>query len=172
MVSTVDHCGHRHTPLGNILVVPDLDEVVASTGHKSSLLARSRVGADQAACKGRRSPANRVDAHTVGVERLVGPRIVPELKDADMTIGRSAGKEASALVRGPRYHVHRRGVKGEIEDLGPRAAASRRGRVLQLFPPDQDLAIVRGGGQNCAKLGVGLAMKQSQRSVNLRRTSI
>lgn len=172
MVSTDDYFSHRQISRRDILVVPDLDEIVASTSHKSSLLAGSRVGADQAACKGRRSPADRVDAHTVGVEGLVGPSIVPELKDTDVTVGRSTGKEASALVRGPGYHVHRRGVKGEIEDLGPRAAASRRGRVLRLFPPDQDLAIVGGGGQNRAKLGVGLAMDQSQWSVNLRRTKI
>jgi hypothetical protein len=128
--------------LKDIPVVPDLDEVVTSTGHKASLLAGTRVGADQAACKGCRSPADRVHTHTVGVEGLVGPGIVPELKDTDMTIGRGAGKETSALVRGPRYHVHRSGVKGEIEDLGPGAAAGGRGSVLRLFPPDQDLAIV------------------------------
>jgi hypothetical protein len=76
------------------------------------------------------------------MERLVGPGIVPELKDTDVTIGRGAGKETSALVGGPRYHVHRSGVKGEIEDLGPGAATGGGGSVLRLFPPDQDLAIV------------------------------
>jgi hypothetical protein len=106
----------------------------------------------------------------VGVESLVSPGIVPELKNTDVTIGRGAGKETSALVRGPRYHVHRSGVKGEIEDLGPGAATGGRGSVLRLFPPDQDLAIVRGGGQNRAELGVCLGMKQSQWSVNLRCT--
>lgn len=103
------------------------------------------------------------------MERLVGPGIVPELKDTDVTVGRGAGKETTALVRGPRYHIHRSGVQGEIEDLGPGAAASGGGRVVRLLAPDQDLAIVRGGGQNRAKLGVCLVMKQSQWSVNLRR---
>ena len=95
----------------------------------------------------------------MGVEGLVGPGIVPELKDTDVTVGRGAGQETSALMRGPRYHVHGSGVKGEIEDLSPGAAASGGGRVLRLLAPDQDLAIVRRGGQNCAKFGVCLEMK-------------
>lgn len=77
------------------------------------------VGADQAAGKGSGSPANGVDAHTVGVEGLVGPVVVTELEHADMAIGRSASKETSALMGSPGNHVHGSRVKGEVEDFGP-----------------------------------------------------
>jgi hypothetical protein len=95
----------------------------------------------------------------VGVEGLVSPGIIPELKDTDVTVGRCASQEASALMRSPRYHVYGSGVKREIEDFGPGAAAGGGGRVLRLLAPDQDLAIVRGGGQNRAEFGVCLVMK-------------
>jgi hypothetical protein len=140
----------------NILVIPDFDKVVTSTGNKAALLTRPGVGADQATGKGGGSPANRVDTHSVGVEGLVSPVVVPELEHTDMTVGRSAGKKASALVGSPRDHVHGGSVEGEIEDLGPGATTGGRGRILGLFPPDQNLAIVRGGSQNCTELRVSL----------------
>jgi hypothetical protein len=127
----------------NILVVPDLDKVITSSSHKAALLTRPGVGADQTTSKGGGSPADRVDTHSVGVEGLVSPVVVPELQDTDMTIGRSAGKKTSALVGGPRDHVHGGSVEGEIEDLSPCATTGGRGRILGLLPPDQDLAIVR-----------------------------
>jgi hypothetical protein len=129
----------------NLLVIPDLDEVVTSTGHESALLAGSGVGADQATSKGGGSPANRVDTHSVGVECLVSPVVVTELEHTNVAIGRSAGKKASTLMGSPRNHVDRGSVEGEIEDLGPCATTGGGGRILGLFPPDQNLAIVRGG---------------------------
>ena len=73
-----------------------------------------------------------------------------------MSVGRGASEEASALVRSPGHHIHGSCVKGEVEDLGPRAAAGGRGRVLMLFAPDEDLAIVGGRCENCAEFGVRL----------------
>lgn len=72
----------------------------------------------------------------------MGPGIVTELKDTNVTIGRSTGKKTPTLVRGPRYHIDGGSVEGEIKDLGPRGATHRGGCVLGLFPPDEDLAIV------------------------------
>lgn len=129
-------------PSINILILPDLDQVVAATGNKPALLARSGVRADEATSKGRRSPADGVDAHSVGMEALVGPVVVTELKRADMAVGRSTGKNTPTLMRSPGDHVHGGRVKGEIEDLGPCATTGGRGRILGLLPPDQNFAIV------------------------------
>lgn len=93
------------------------------------------------------------------MEGLVGPVIVTELENTDMAIGGGTGKETTALVRGPRYHVDGSGVEREVEDLGPCAATDGGGGILGLFPPDQDLAIVRGGCQDGAELGVRLEGK-------------
>lgn len=89
-----------------ILVVPDLQQVVASTSDESPLLARSRVGADQAARGGCRCPADRVHAHTVGVEDLVSPAIVAELKNANMSVRGGASEETATFMRSPGDHVH------------------------------------------------------------------
>lgn len=130
---------HEH-----ILVVPDLDQVVTSTGHEASLLAGARVGADQATRKSSGGPADRVHAHSMGMEGLVGPVVVTELEHTDMAIGGGASKETTALMRGPRYHVDGSGVEGEVEDLGPCAATDWGGGILGLFSPDQDLAVIGG----------------------------
>lgn len=103
----------------DILILPDLDQIVAATGNKPALLAGSGVRADEATSKGRRSPADRVDAHSVGMEGLVGPVVITELEHANVAVGRSAGKKTSALMGSPGDHVHGSRVKGEIEDLGP-----------------------------------------------------
>lgn len=126
----------------DILILPDLDQVVAATGNKPTLLAGSRVRANEATSKGRGGPADRVDAHSVGMEGLVGPVVVTELEHANVAVGRSAGKKTSALMGCPGDHVHGGRVKGEIEDLGPCATTGGRGRILGLFPPDQNLAVV------------------------------
>ncbi len=73
----------RYCNFEHILVVPNFDQVVTPTGHESSLLARARVGADQATRESRGSPANRVHAHSMGMEGLVGPVVVTELEDTN-----------------------------------------------------------------------------------------
>lgn len=50
-------------------------------------------------------------------------------------------------------------MKREIENFCPCAADGRSSRVLVLFTPDEDFAIVRGGGQDCAELGMRLEAK-------------
>jgi hypothetical protein len=72
----------------------------------------------------------------------MGPVVVAELENTDMTIGGSTGKQTPGLMRSPRYHVDRSSVEREIEDLGPCAATGRGGRIMGLFTPDQNLAIV------------------------------
>lgn len=140
----------------NILVIPNLDQIVAPTGNKAALLAGPRSGANQAARRGGGRPADGVDAHAVGVEDLVCPAVVAELEDANVAVGRGAGQEAAALVRRPGDHVDGGCVEGEIEDLGPGAAAGGGRCVLVLLAPDEDLAIVGGGGEDGAEFGVCL----------------
>ena len=126
----------------DILILPDLDQVVAATGNKPALLAGSGVRADEATSEGCGGPTDRVDAHSVGMEGLVGPVVVTELEHANMAVGRSAGKKTSAFMGSPGDHVHGGRVKGEIEDLSPCATTGGGGRILGLFPPDQNLAII------------------------------
>lgn len=126
-----------------IPIVPDFDQVVATSSDESSLLARSWVGADQATGKSCGGPADGVHTHPMGMESLVGPVVVAELKNARMTVGGSAGKETATLMRSPGYHVDRSGVEGEIEDLSPCASTSGGGGILRLLSPDQNLSIIR-----------------------------
>lgn len=126
----------------NILVVPNLDQIVTSSGHEPPLLTGARVGADQAASRCSGGPANRIHPHSMSVERLVGPGIVPELKDTNVTVRGGTGKKTPAFMGSPRYHVDGSSVEREIKDLGPCGATDGGGCVLGLFPPDQDLAIV------------------------------
>lgn len=84
-----------------VLVVPDLDQIVASTSHKPSLLARAWVRANQATGGSGRRPADRIHAHSMSVESLMGPVVVAKLKDTDMSVGRRTGKKTSALVGSP-----------------------------------------------------------------------
>lgn len=158
----------RQTPQksANVLVVPDLDQIVASTRHKPSLLSRSRVGADQATGKRGGSPADGIDSHAVGMEDLVSPAVIAKLEDTDMAVGGGAGQKTATLMWGPRHHVDRGCVEGEIEDLGPCAAADRRGRVLGLLAPDQDLAVVGRRREDCTILGMCL---EAEESAKLRR---
>lgn len=87
-------------------VVPDLQQIVTSAGDESPLLTRSGIRANQAARGGSRCPADRVHAHAVCVEDLVGPAIVSELENADMPVRRGAGQETATLMRSPRNHIH------------------------------------------------------------------
>lgn len=94
--STFINMAKREVP-----VVPDLDQIVAATGHEPSLLARAWVGANQATCESSRGPADRVHAHSMSMESLMSPVVVTELKDADMPVGGSTGKKTPALVGSP-----------------------------------------------------------------------
>lgn len=152
----------------DVLVIPDLQSIVTTTGNKSPLLTRSGVGADQTARRCRGCPANRIDTHAMSMEDLVSPVVVTELEDADVAVRRRTGKETSTLMRSPCNHVHGRGVKGEIENLCPSAATSRRCRVLVLLTPDKYLAIVRRRGQDCAEFGVRLGIPQNKGLVGMK----
>lgn len=76
----------------------------------------------------------------------MGPVVVFELKDRDVAIGRSAGENASCFVWCPCNKVDGCGVECYIVDLLP-------GTIL--FAPYEDFAVVRGGCEDVAVLGVG-----------------
>jgi len=90
------------------------------------------------------------------MENLVRPAVIAELKHRDMTIGRSAGEQTSGFMRSPGDHVHRGGVKREVEDFRPSTAADRGSGALVLLAPDEDFSIVGRRCENCAELGVCL----------------
>lgn len=75
------------------------------------------------------------------------PAIILEFEDGDGTVGGSAREDAAAFVRGPGDDVYAGGVQGEVEDACPLRA---------LFAPDEDFAVVAGGGEDVAVFGVGL----------------
>lgn len=85
----------------NVLVIPDLQKIIASTSNKSPLLARARVGTNQATGRCSRCPANGVDSHTVRMEDLVSPAVVTKLENTDVTVRRRASKKASAFMGSP-----------------------------------------------------------------------
>jgi hypothetical protein len=75
----------------------------------------------------------------------VCPRIVLEFEYRDIAVGGSAGEEAADLMGRPGDDVDGSGMQGDFVDLLP-------GR--RLFAPDDDLAVVRGGCEDVAVLGV------------------
>lgn len=90
------------------------------------------------------------------MENLVRPAVIAELEHRDMTIGRSAGKQTSGFMRSPGNHVHRGGMKGEVEDFRPSTTANRGSGALVLLAPDKHFSIVGRRCENCAELGVCL----------------
>ena len=96
----------------------------------------------------------------MGVKDLMSPAIILELKYTNMAVGRSASKKAPTLVRSPGDHVHRGCVEGEIKDLCPGVYSDGGCCVLMLLAPDEDLSIIRRGGQNCTKFWVCLESEE------------
>lgn len=78
----------------------------------------------------------------MGVEDLVSPAVVAEFENRYMAVRRSAGEQASDFMRSPRNHVNGSGMKGEVEDFRPGAAANRGSGALVLFAPDEHFAVV------------------------------
>lgn len=67
----------------------------------------------------------------------------------------------------PAYHVHAGGVDGEFEDLGPGCGGglgtAGGESVAGCFTPDEDFAVVGGGGEEGAEFRVGLDGRGEQR---------
>lgn len=81
----------------------------------------------------------------MGGECTVVEIVVLELEDGDVAIRGCAGQQAAGLVGRPRDNIDRSFVQRKIENLLPRAL---------LLAPDEDLAVVAGGGKNVAVFGV------------------
>ena len=81
------------------------------------------------------------------LEDLVAPIPFLKFQHADFAIAGCAGEQAPGFVVGPADNVHGGGVQGEVSDAGPLALG---------FAPDEDFAVVGGGGEDVAVLGVGL----------------
>lgn len=126
--------------------LPKLDLAIATAGDESSCSA-SLVSAstDNLARRNGWCPRNAVHAGAAGLEDLVCPRIVLELQNRNISVRGSAREEAAGLVRRPGDVVDGGGVERDIVDLLPGA---------RLFAPNEDLAIVRGRGEDVAILGV------------------
>ena len=81
----------------------------------------------------------------MGLEDLMCPVVVLEFEDRDVAVGRCASEQAACLVGRPCDEVDRGGVEGDLIYLLP---------AVGLLAPDEDLAVVRGGSENVAVLGV------------------
>lgn len=79
------------------------------------------------------------------------PAALAELEHADAAIRGSARKQAAGFVGGPRHNVHGRGVQREVGDFLP---------LRVLLPPDEDFAVVAGGGEDVAVFWVGLFLRK------------
>lgn len=77
----------------------------------------------------------------------MAPIALIEFEHGDFAVGGGAGEETSAFVWGPGDDVDGGVVVGEIGDFGPEAG---------LFAPDEDFAVVGGGGEDVAVFGVSL----------------
>jgi len=75
--------------------------------------------------------------------------VVGEVENGDEAIGRGAGKVAAGFVWRPREQVHRGSVEGEgvVECPGGGGGVEA---------PDEDFAVVGGGGEDGAEFGVSL----------------
>ena len=126
---------------------PDLEQVVAAAGDEPAVAggAGTRIAADDAAGGGGGGPADRVDAQAVGGEGAVLEAVVLELENRHVAVGGGAGQQAPGLVRRPGDGVDAGLVQREVEDALPAPA---------LLPPDEDLAVVAGRGQNVTVLWV------------------
>lgn len=79
------------------------------------------------------------------LEDLMIHAVILELQHTHIPVAARAGQETARLVGGPGDDVHAGGVQGEIEDLGPCCAG---------LAPDEDFAVVGGGGEDVAVFGV------------------
>ena len=80
-------------------------------------------------------------------EDLMLPAALAKLEHADAAIRGGAREQAAGFVGGPRHDVHGRAVQREVCDFLP---------LRVLLPPDEDFAVVAGGGEDVAVFGVGL----------------
>lgn len=83
-----------------------------------------------------------------------------ELMDGDTAIGAGAREDAAALVGCPAHHVYASCVDGELEDFGPCCGGGLLGPGGEgcggCLAPDEDFAIVGGGGEEGAEFWVRL----------------
>lgn len=132
----------------DIPIIPYFHKIITSTSHKSSELTSTRAGAYDGPRSCGWSPADGVYAHAMSMEYLMRPAVITEFQDANVSVGRSAGKQATAFVWSPRYHVHGSCVEGEIEYPAP---GRSRGSACSgaLFTPYNHFAVVGRGRQYC-----------------------
>ena len=135
--------------VGSSVVRPQLNQAVGAAGDEPAQgclgLAGER-GAGELARGESGAPGDGVDAHAVGGEDGVLEGVVLEAEDADAAVGAGGGQVAAGLWRRPGDQVDRGGVQGELVDALP--------LVLRLLAPDQDAAVVGGGGEDGAVFGV------------------
>jgi hypothetical protein len=83
-----------------------------------------------------------------------------ELVDGDAAIGARACEDAAAFVGRPAHHVYAGCVDCELEDLRPCRGGGLLGACGEAcggcFAPNEDFAVVGGGGEEGAEFGVSL----------------
>jgi hypothetical protein len=126
--------------------LPELDLAVAATSNKSPRCARLvSARTDNLSRRNRGRPRDAVHTRAAGLEDLVRPGVVLELENRNVAVRGSAGKQTASLMWCPRDVVDRSSVQSNFVDLLP-------GRGL--LAPDDNLAVVRGRGEDVAVLGV------------------
>jgi hypothetical protein len=132
--------------------IPNLDLTVAASRHEPaqstealSRRARSLCTRNRAR-RHRRRPTHGIDADTVRREHQTRPLVILEFQHANIAVAAGACENAAAFVRRPVNEVDAGGVLREVEGFCP--GAWRR------FAPDDDAAVVGGGGKEGAKFGV------------------
>ena len=151
------------------LPIPNLNRTVAATRDKPPqrlLLLLRRTGRTARSTRNKArchagSPSNRIHANTVRRNHNRRPHIIPQLNHADLAVGAGTGKQTAALGRRPSHQIHTRRVVGIVECFAPLSCASGAsscspalGSCTSGLAPDDDAAIVRARGEECAEFGV------------------
>jgi hypothetical protein len=85
------------------------------------------------------------------LHQLVRPRIILELEHADVAVRGRAREHAAGFVGGPGDEVDGGRVDGDLVDALP---------GVVLLAPDEDFAVVGGGGEDGAVFGMGLVDRE------------
>lgn len=128
---------------------PNLDQIVTSTRDEASDWGRGLtgcLGGCELAGKDGRRPTHGIHPTSMRGEDGVGEGVVFKAQHADFSITARGGQVAASFGGRPGDEVDGGGVEGEFVDALPRAV---------LFAPDEDAAVVGGGGEDGAVFGVG-----------------
>lgn len=134
----------RRRPL---IILPQLHQIITPPRHQPPHRALSRRSLRTCQRTGlhTRRPRHRIRTQTMRREEHVRESVVVEGEHADVGVGGCGSEMTARFLWGPGDEVDGGGVEGEFVDALPGA---------RLLAPDEDAAVVGGGGEDGAEFGV------------------